>query len=142
MEQVTDVKSGKPTKESGPQVRAERKPFGSIEQKLAYPPREGFHRHWFNDVAGRIDRAAQAGYTHVKDREGKNVSKVVGTAEGGGALSALLMEIPEEFYKADMEAQQEQRDRTMAQIKAGKLEEKEGDNRYIPSQGIKITAGR
>ena len=30
-----------------------RKPFGTFDQKLAYPSREGFHRHWFNDEPGR-----------------------------------------------------------------------------------------
>lgn len=145
MEQ-TEIKRGpgrppKETSELAPR-RAMRKPFGALDQKLAYAPREGYHRHWFNDVPGRIERALEAGYEHVTDREGKKVVSVVGTAEGGGPLQAFLMEIPQEWYDQDMAVQQAERDKVMAQIKEGKLEAKDGDNRYIPSQGIKITAGR
>src|SRR4051812_47316603 len=88
--------------EAAPRVRPTRKPFGGVELKMAYPQREGFHRHWFNDVPGRVQRAQEAGYTNVTGNDGKPVSMVVGTAEGGGALVAFLMEIPEEWYKEDM----------------------------------------
>jgi hypothetical protein len=47
--------------------RPARKPFGSMSLKLDYPQRDGFHRHWFNDIPGRIGRAQEAGYEHVKD---------------------------------------------------------------------------
>lgn len=118
--------------------RQNRKPFGALDQKLAYAMRQGFHRHWFNDVAGRIDRALEAGYEHVKDKEGKNVCKVVGTAEGGGPLHAYLMEIPEEWYQEDMAAQQQRIDAVEETIKRGEFEKKEGDGRYVPAQGISI----
>ncbi len=125
-----------------PRQRPNRKPFGSLEQKLAYPARDGFHRHWFNDVPGRIQRAQEAGYEHVKDKEDKNVCKVVGTAEGGGPLHAYLMEIPEEWHQEDMAAQQQHIDEVEATIKRGEFESKEGDGRYVPAQGISITHGR
>lgn len=119
----------------------DRKPFGAMEQRMLYPERAGYHRHWFNDTPGRIARAQEAGYEHVTEN-GKNVSRVVGRAEGGGGLIAYLMEIPEEWYSEDMAAQQSERDRMMAEIRAGRRGEQPGDNRYVPEQGIKITEGR
>lgn len=117
-----------------------RKPFGSTELKLAYPDREGFHRHWFNETAGRIGRAQEAGYEHVK-ADGKNVSRVVGTAEGGGPLMAFLMEIPEEFYREDMAAEQRVIDDKEESIRRGVAEGKEGEGQYVPQQGISIKRG-
>jgi hypothetical protein len=49
------------------EVTIERQPFGVLEQELAYPPRPGFRRYWFNDRPGRIRRALRAGYAHVVD---------------------------------------------------------------------------
>ena len=46
--------------------RPNRKPFGSMQLKLAHEIRPGFHGHWFNDTPGRIGRAQEAGYEHVK----------------------------------------------------------------------------
>jgi hypothetical protein len=125
-----------------PRQRPSRKPFGSLEQKLAYEQRPGFHRHWFNDTGNRIARAQEAGYEHVKDNEGKNVSKLVGTAEGGGPLVGVLMEIPQEWYDEDMKMQQAQIDAKEDMIRKGQLESKQGDGRYIPSQGISIKHGQ
>jgi len=122
--------------------RPNRKPFGALEQKLAYPAREGFHRHWFNDSPGRIVRAQEAGYDHVKGDDGKNVTRIVGTAEGGGPLSAYLMEIPEEWWQADMAEQQKQVNEKEDTMRRGELEKQSGDNRYVPAQGIKISHGR
>jgi hypothetical protein len=121
--------------------RPVRKPFGAMEQKLNYPARPNYHRHWFNDIPGRVPRAIEAGYSHVKDKDDKNVCRVVGVAEGGGPLSAYLMEIPEEWFQEDMAVQQRDVDEKESAIKRGELEAKPGDNRYVPSQGIKITRG-
>ena len=121
--------------------RPNRKPFGAMELTLAYPERPGFHRHWFNDVPARVSRALEAGYEHVKDNTGKNVNKVVGTTEGGQPLSAFLMEIPEEWYKEDMAAQQREIDAKEAAMKRGELESQPGDGRYVPAQGISIKHG-
>lgn len=87
--------------------RPARVPFGSQRQKLAYAAREGFHRHWFNDVGGRIQQALAAGYTHVKDGSGKNVSHIGGSNPHGGALTMFLMEIPEEWHQEDLAAKQQ-----------------------------------
>lgn len=145
MEELQPRRPGRPPKyevQDEQPRRASRKPFGAMDQKLAYAQREGFHRHWFNDTPGRVARAIEAGYEHVKDMAGKTVSRVVGTAEGGGPLTAFLMEIPEEWYKQDMAAQQKDIDLKEEAIRRGKFESKEGDGRYIPSQGISITTSK
>lgn len=122
--------------------RPARKPFGSMSLKLDYPQREGFHRHWFNDIPGRVSRAQEAGYEHVKDRDGKPVSRTVGTAEGGGALTAFLMEIPEEWYQQDMAQEQRIIDDKEAAMRRGVSEGAEGEGQYVPRQGIKISQGK
>lgn len=127
------------TAESPP--RPSRKPFGAMDQKLAYADRPNFHRHWFNDIGGRIQRASEAGYEHVKDKEGRNVSKVVGVAEGGGAQTAFLMEIPEDWYQADIRAQQEEINVKEQTIKRG-AHNQLGEHGYVPSQGISIKHGQ
>lgn len=118
-----------------------RKPFGSQIQKLAYPAREGYHRHWFNETPGRIDDALAAGYTHVEDKEGSKVKRVVGVSEGGTALMAYLMETPEEWYKEDMAAQQALINATDEAIRRGTVAASPGDGRYVPDRGIKIREG-
>jgi hypothetical protein len=122
--------------------RDSRKPFGSQDQKLAYPTRENYHRHWFNELPGRIDSALEAGYTHVLDKEGRKVVRIVGVANSGDGLPSYLMEIPQEWYDDDMARQQAEIDKTEEAMRRGKLEEKPGENRYIPAQGISIKSGR
>jgi hypothetical protein len=121
--------------------RPARKPFGSMSLKLDYPQREGFHRHWFNDIPGRIGRAQEAGYEHIKDRDGKPVSRIVGSAEGGGALTAFLMEIPEEWYRQDMAQEQQIIHDKESAMKRGVSEGQEGEGQYVPKQGISIRQG-
>jgi len=116
-----------------------RKPFGSHQQKLAYAERPGYHRHWFNDQPGRILRALDGGYEHVKDDQtGEPVRRVVGVQEGGGALYAYIMEIPEEWWKEDLAEAQKRVDEMDQAIKSGVVSNNPGDNRYIPNQGISI----
>lgn len=118
-----------PQADEGPR-KSTRKPFGAMMLKLAYPDRVGFHRHWFNETAGRIQRAQEAGYEHVTV-DGKPISKVVGTAEGGGALNAFLMEIPEEWYNEDMAAQQREIDEKEKSIKERNIEGSKADQESI-----------
>jgi hypothetical protein len=92
-----------PRRERKPFVR---KPFGNFDQKLSYPDREGFHRHWFNDTPGRIMQARNAGYEQVHEDDGRVVSMVVGVGRGGQPLVAFLMEVPEEWFREDMAAQE------------------------------------
>lgn len=117
-------------------ARPARRPFGAHVQKLSYPPREGFHRHWFNDTPGRIQRAQEAGYTHVQSTDGKNVSRVVGVAEvGGGGLTAFLMEIPLEFYNEDQALKNAKRDEIDQQLKRGRIGDVAPgkDGAYLPT---------
>ena len=86
-------------------VRAVRSPFGVTTQKLALPVRPGYHRHWFNDVAGRIDEATTSGWAHVKDQKtGQPMKRTVGSGRDGGALIAFAMELPEVFWQEEMDA--------------------------------------
>lgn len=103
-----------------------RKPFGSLEQKLQYPNREGYHRHWFNDEPGRLVRAEEAGYTQVQDEKGVPVSCVVGIGRGGHPLTAFLREIPEQWYREDMAAQEAVVMELMRQIRRGEFERPAG----------------
>lgn len=116
--------------------RVARKPFGARTQKLSYPTREGYHRHWFNDVGDRVVRAKEAGYSHVDGHDGKPVSRVTGSLRDGSPQHSFLMEIREEWYREDQAALQAQVDEVDRSIKMGAFKQQAGDNRYIPSTGI------
>ena len=124
-------------------ARDVRRPFGAHMQKLAYEARPGFHRHWFNSTPGRIDDALAAGYTHVEDKEGRKVERIVGVGDGGIALVGYLMEIPLEWYQEDMVRQQAELDKTDNAIRQGAVAGTPGvDGRYIPTtRGISIKSG-
>jgi hypothetical protein len=111
-----------------------RKPFGAHVLKLQYPERAGYHRHWFKDTPGRIDRATEAGYAHVKGKDGKNVAHVGGVAEHGGKQTLYMMEIPLEWYRADQALKDARRDEIDAKIKrsvvAGSAPGQDGS--YVP----------
>lgn len=101
-------------------TRDNRKGFGSFSQKLARPARTGYHRHWFNDTPGRIQRALEAGWTHVKsDITKKNECEIVGVAAAGGVLHGYLLEIPEDWYNDDMIEQEKMNASREEQIKGG-----------------------
>jgi len=123
-----------------PRQRVHRKPFGRQEAKLKLPPCPGYAQRWFNDTPGRIERALEAGYEHINDRDGKPIKRSVGTAERGGGLTAYAMKIPQDWFDEDFAAKQEANDETDRAILRGSLNEREGDHRYIPSSGIKITS--
>lgn len=108
----------------------ERIPFGSQSSKLAYPKRPGFTRRWFNETPGRIDRALEAGYTHVLNKDRVPVSKGVGVKDQGGGLSGYLMEIPDELYNADFALKQSRMDDTDDTIMRGEFKAQPGDARY------------
>lgn len=114
----------KPIADTRKVTRQSRKPFGSTDQKLAFPARPGFHQHWFNDEPGRVVQAKEAGYEHVNDQRGVPVSRVVGVTSGGGPLIAYLMEIPQEWWEEDMARQQKLVDEKMADIRRGHVDKR------------------
>jgi hypothetical protein len=112
-----------------------RVPFGAMTLTMQADPRPGFHRHWFNDEPGRVDRAKLAGYTHVQ-KNGEPMSMIVGKDEGGRGKKAYLMEIPQEWYDSDMAAQQAELEAKLAEIRHGRGGPGGDDpTRYVPQQG-------
>lgn len=98
----------------------ERQPFGDREQTLAYPSRPGYRRYWFNDRAGRVNRAKRAGYAHVIDPDtSAPVSRNTDVIDGRGRLS-YLMEIPIEWYQQDMAKNAAVLERRLNDIKTGR----------------------
>jgi hypothetical protein len=97
---------------------------------------EGYHLHWVNDSAGRIQEAQRGGYTFVEPKEvqavddGTQVKRLVGRNEDGSALYAYLMKIEMDFYHEDQATIQREVDRFDTAIKRGTIDEKSGDNRY------------
>lgn len=129
-----------------PRPKRVRKPFGNMDQKLNYPERKGYHRHWFNDVPGRLQRAEEAGYEQVMAPDGKPVQMVVGVGRGGNALTAYLHEIPLEDYQEDMAAQDSAVHERLGQIERGMFERpsgRDGQLQYAGSERgeIRITSG-
>ncbi len=117
--------------------RGSRIPFGVARTKLSVPMEiPGYHTHWVNDVAGRIQEAQRGGYTFVEPKEvqapedGSQVKRLVGKNEDGSAMYAYLMKIENEFYAEDQQLIQSEVDRFDSAIKRGTLEEKAGENRY------------
>ena len=109
MEQQED--SAKRTK------RPKRTPLGTRNVLIA-GERKGFVRRWINDVDDRLQRAKDAGYTAVlghgktsdpRAGDGSQVGSVTSKSVGGG-VRAVLMEIPEKFYREDQAAKQRQVD--------------------------------
>ena len=124
-------------------VRAVRSPFGVTTQKLALPVRPGYHRHWFNDVAGRIDEATTSGWAHVKDQKtGQPMKRTVGSGRDGGALIAYAMELPEVFWQEEMDARHKRASEQIDAIKKRPFAEKPGQAQasdkgkfYDPTEG-------
>ena len=120
------------------EVLVERQPFGALEQELAYAPRPGYRRYWFNDKPGRIRRALRAGYAHVIDPDtGDSVSRITDRVDGRGQ-SSYLMEIPIQWYQQDMAKQAAVLEQRLHDIRIGKQEAEHAEGRYIPQQGITI----
>lgn len=130
-----------------PRHKRTRKPFGSMDQKLAWDPVPGMHIYWFNDVPGRVERAKDAGYEHVTDADGKPVKRNVGVGVDGNGLSAYLMQIPQEWYEEDMRIEQRKVDELEEGITRGEIDgrglskEDKGEHFYVGKQGIKVRHG-
>ena len=107
-------------------IRATRKPIGAYSQKLALPKRSGYHRHWFNDTAGRVGEAKNNGWTHITGTDGKPIARCVGTGRDKGALYAYAMEIPEVFWLEDMAARNQAATDKVDALKASPFQAKAG----------------
>lgn len=107
-------------------IRKIRRPLGAFTQKLALPVRRGYHRHWFNDVGGRVGEAIANGWSHVKDDEGKELRRVVGTGRDNGPLYAYAMEIPEVFWLEDMAARHEVARQSIDSLKSAPFRAQKG----------------
>ena len=102
-----------------PDLPAGYKPMTEGYMKLQVPERKGYHRHWFRGDIARIERAKQAGYTHVLTDEaqvnnhdlggdakssgntdlGSQVSITSGgTTEDGQPERMYLMECPDHLF--------------------------------------------
>ena len=98
----------------GPGGRPIRVPLGT-RNVLTAPKRKGYTRRFVNDEKDRIQQFEEAGYTIVHDdtkigdpKAGTEtqVGSVTNKAVGGGTR-AVLMEIKDEYYKADQKAKQD-----------------------------------
>ncbi len=118
---------------------ASRKGFGFQQQKLAYPSRPGFARYWFNDEPDRVATARAAGWTPVSDEKGIPVSRVVDKNTG---MKAYLHEIPEAWYKADLQAAQKRADDIERGLRGGNAPGQDGSIPGVDSKnfygGVKI----
>lgn len=126
-------------------IRATRKPIGAYSQKLALPKRLGYHRHWFNDTAGRVEEAEANGWSFIKGNDGKNISRCVGTGRDKGAMYAFAMEIPEVFWLEDMAARNQAATDKIEALKAspfrspaGAAQKSDSGKFYDPSESAPI----
>ena len=99
-----------------------RKPFGAYSKRLQDIPREGYHRRWINDDKGRVNRALEAGYAHVKDKDGKPMVHHAGTLAEGGGMKAYYMEIPLDWYREDQAVKDSRRDEIDKKLRRGEVE--------------------
>lgn len=115
-------------------------PFSTAIQKLEVPERPGYHRHWFGNEPGRIERAKLAGYEFVKAEDvavaatslgnssaasgnsdlGSLVSVPAGSGTGAASSGRLiLMECTEEAWQERNTALDNRNDQVAATLTAG-----------------------
>jgi hypothetical protein len=99
------------------ELRRRRKPYGAQMQKLAYPQRAGYKRHWFNDVGGRVSEYEDAGWSKVTEK-GSPVVRTVGSSRDNRPLQAFLMEIPTVFWQEVQDERHALAKSKMDQLKA------------------------
>ena len=104
-------------------IRKERIPFGTPEQRWAARKEDGFHYRVFNDnwkkEPDRVRRAMAAGYEMVDDdKSGMNV----GTNDDGSEIKGVLMRIPMEWYEEDRGKKARELDKIDEQIHGGKFD--------------------
>ena len=116
-------------------------PMGAKVGRLKVPEKPGWHRHWFRNEPGRIERAMQAGYRFVDSAEismipqqlggsveqtgstdlGSNVSVAAGGyGDNGQAMRLFLMECPMRLYERAKAMLQQDTDNTVEALAAGR----------------------
>lgn len=131
-------------------IRKIRKPFGALTQKLALDKRYGYHRHWFNDQAGRVQEAEENGWSFIEGKDGKPLRRPVGMGRDNGVLYAYAMELPEVFWEEDMAARHAEAAAKLATTKGVKpqgiaLKKEDSSNFYSPSgreDAVQVSTGR
>ena len=128
--------------------RPKRTPIGT-RSILKAPERKGFKRRFVNDEPGRIQAFLDAGYVIV-DQETQMGDKNVGQASQvgsvaqkpvGGGMNAVLMEIPEDYYREDQAAKETR----IKDLEQGMLNDAEGnspDKKNLYGEGVKIKSNR
>ena len=116
------------------QIRQIRRPIGSYAQKLALPERRGYKRHWFNDQSGRVEDAEANGWAFIKDRDGLNLKRCVGTGRDKNALYGYAMELPLEFWLEDMAARHQEASAKMDSVRSKPFAAKPGVAQKSDSQ--------
>lgn len=148
-------------------VAAERRriPMSTPVQKLDVPSIPGYHLHWFNGTADRIQRAIDGGYEHVTAEEmklnpvglgsnsthsgntdmGSGVSVVAGGQVGpdGQAVRLVLMKIKEEWWREDQSKIDDRGEHVVQSLGLGAIgaeKDKAGDSaqRYVDKSRTKI----
>lgn len=128
-----------------------RVPFGGHRTRLQTEQRKGYVRRWFNDTEDRIQRALDAGYTFVEDKNANvgegdlhqgntdlngKVSKIVSKG-GGNPIRAFLLEIPKAYYDEDQKSKEMRNRMVDDAIRSGTPGGSTVEKGYIPSTGIK-----
>ncbi len=120
----------------------------SQRNKLKAEQKDGFKRRFVNEDPDRIQMFLDAGWTLVTDGSKAGDSQVgearrLGSATGkpvGGGKTAVLMEIPEEYYQEDAAA----KEKKIKATEAGLLNNESGrqPTEGVYGEGIKIKGAR
>ena len=146
---------------------AERKriPMSVPVQKLAAPDIAGYHLHWFVGAQDRLQRALDAGYEFVDEKElqinnvslgsvstasgntdmGSRVSVVSGSEIGkdGQPMRLILMKIKQEWYEEDLKLVEARNEQVAASLRGGLIgadKDRAGDTqqRYVDKSRTKL----
>lgn len=120
--------------------KRKRRRRGALEHGGAYklhaPTRKGYVRRFVNDKGNRLAELQEIGYTFVEEQgidthgPGSRINRLAGTHEGGAPLKTYLMEIPEEFYREDLEDKDEALKEFDREISEGRDPSGETDPRH------------
>jgi hypothetical protein len=144
----------KSEKSKGKRVRV---PFGGfrMKQQLSDEDMAEFKKrkmvtHWFNDEAGRIERAQGAGYNFVKPEHASSLGRgalhqdgndpesnarvSIIANRGDPIIRAYLMEISEKYYKEDQAKKEEVNMKVDEALALGGKRGSELENEYKPNK--------